>query len=280
VTVPPLDPTGRRDLRREQLARQIERARAALLARDNQVVPRALEGGPAASTKPPIGWTTVAPVHADAAGLDAGGLPRSPRFPPNPTAIGAITAAVVARILAPPAPKLHAADLDSARRSRRGAASAWSRASWMAGVHAAAGARRLGDPKQHTIAAVGQALAARHDQAIAGSTVPLDALAKACGLVRETVRRALRYLEATGLLDRINVMARRWIGGVKRLVRDANLYLLRPTPSEAPAELRAEAEATPVAVRQHGVIARCAAALGLRPRHGGLAAPAPHPSPP
>ena len=171
-------------------------------------------------------------------------------------------------------PKLHLTDLRPIARPDG--------AAWLARVRQAARHRDAGDPRMTTLMQVAQALHAVGERDRRGFVrIGLRSLALAAGLGRakpcvESARRAVRWLQRAELLDAANVIERRWIGGVRRMVRGWNAYVLRGGPAEAPIAAAAEPPAVPrvwTIAYAAGALARCASLWGLAVRGRGLAAP-------
>ncbi len=171
-------------------------------------------------------------------------------------------AAVLARLGAGRAehPKIHAADVPARRLPA-------DTDDFLRRVRAASEARQTGDCLRGTLRQVAQALAYfARIQGRGCARVTFESIAKAAGVCVETARRAVRWLESAGLIDTVNVLVRRPIGGVRRLVRDANLYLFPPA-ADAPG-----AAVTPPrdsAARARATIARWGDRLGLGLRLAG-----------
>ncbi len=136
------------------------------------------------------------------------------------------------RAIAPAAPLpidnavIHAADLRRLRhRPDTGG--------FLQRVRAATRRRTIGDPHAGTLAQAAQSIVYFLDkQGVGYARATFAALATATGYCLETCRKAVRWLQAHGLLDVVNVLSRRVTAdGYRRLVRDANLYLLRDDPA-------------------------------------------------
>ena len=84
-----------------------------------------------------------------------------------------------------------------------------------------------------------------------------DGVARALDACRETARKAIRWLEAAGLLDTFNVMTR-FRGAVRR---DANLYQIPDLPTDPDRSFESDIPAR---------IARCAEMFGLAAREIGV----------
>lgn len=164
--------------------------------------------------------------------------------------------------------RIHAADLRRIEhRPDRG--------EWLARVRAAVSVRAKGDPAAQTLRNVAQTLAYFHARAPAQgwAQVTFGQMAAAAQLCCDTVRRAVRWLEAAGLLDCVNVLERRTTSdGFRRLVRAGNCYLIPPAgagavpaaPSAAPA-----APAPSAAQRLAQTLQRWGAHFGLAIRRRG-----------
>ncbi len=199
-----------------------------------------------------------------------GALHRAARGPaPQPLPVGLAGAAAIDN------PKLHLADLKPLPRPAG--------AAWLARGRPAARHRDAGDPRTTTLMQAAQALHALGERDRRGYVrIGLKALAIAAGFGRtkpciETARRAVRWLQRAELLDAANVIERRWIGGVRRMVRGWNAYVLRGGPAQTPmATGAAEPPSVPrpwTIAYAAGALARCAARWGLAVRGRGLAAP-------
>jgi hypothetical protein len=186
---------------------------------------------------------------------------------PDPEAPAAVPRSPIAGVLArlgagrAEHPKIHAADVPARRLA------AADTDDFLRRVRAASEARQTGDCLRGTLRQVAQALAYfARIQGRGCARVTFESIAKAAGVCVETARRAVRWLESAGLIDTVNVLVRRPIGGVRRLVRDANLYLFPPA-AEAPG-----AAGTPPrdsAARARATIARWGDQLGLGLRLAG-----------
>jgi hypothetical protein len=137
---------------------------------------------------------------------------------------------------------------------------------FMARVRAATKSRQDGDPL------------AGHIRAVAGSLVyfwtrrdrpTYEALATAAIVCRETVRRCIRWLERRELIDTVNVLARTLAGGIRTLLRVANLYLPVPPPAEAKSGPQEPQQERTPQERARVTISRWAAKFGLEMRPQG-----------
>lgn len=122
--------------------------------------------------------------------------------------------------------------------------------------------RQAGEPTAGHILAVFGALC---DFTVAGGRgycrQPMDAIGTATDLCVDTVARAIRALQRLDLVDVANTIVRRVIDGMRRMVRGANLYLLR-RPSQAPVEARPD---QPLPTWQERTLDRWGRALRLWP---------------
>lgn len=142
---------------------------------------------------------------------------------------------------------------------------------WMASARKAALAREPGDPLFPTLMQCASLLATFCRQAAQGACrATFEQIATGAGCCVETARRCIRFLERAELIDTANVLERRPIAGVTRLILGANLYLLRgaaePDEGAPPA-----ADALPMVPgdRAAATIRRWAASFGLAMRPQG-----------
>jgi hypothetical protein len=120
-------------------------------------------------------------------------------------------------------PKIHEADYRDPKISTDG---------WLARVRRACGDnRKLGDPLDPVIRDVAGVLSSRWRQRERGTRITLQGIAAAARVCVETVRKAVRCLQAWRLLDVVNVMTRRQVGGRTRVERGANAYMPAPAPA-------------------------------------------------
>lgn len=139
--------------------------------------------------------------------------------------------------------------------------------------------RRAGDPSAVAIGATGAALVyfLRRGGRRGFAHVGLRSLATAARLSVETVRRCIVWCQDAGLVDVLNSMERMTVGGVRRLVRWWNVYLIRPADGAAPPDSGPRGPRAPVSVLSLALetATRWRAAFGLALRARGLnAAPA------
>lgn len=199
----------------------------------------------------------------------------APAAPPALTAIAAALRAVVPALRSPGRAdnaKLHEADIpERIATPDLGAIRAAADKAIRAG-------RQAGEPMESVLVRVFGRLV---DFTVAGGRgycrQSLQAVATAAGVCIDTVCRAVRALQRLDLVDVANTIVRRLIGGERRIVRGANLYLLR-RPTQAPAEATRD---QPAPSWQERALARWGAVLGLRPSRnlkGFTSRPGPAPS--
>jgi hypothetical protein len=135
-------------------------------------------------------------------------------------------------------PKIHAGDIRDVPRIRT--------PDFLRRCRAAGEQRQKGDPLIGSLMSVAAAIQRAWTMSAHAARRTLVQLADGAGLVAETARKCLRYLERAGLVDTINVLIRRDVdgSGVVRLVRDANLLLPGPV-AEARADVDASVDASP-----------------------------------
>lgn len=187
--------------------------------------------------------------------------------PPPSVSLGAVlprAAQIAANAGTPSAavcnPKIWADDRGRFRRGEK-----FPRGPWQAACRAAAKARQLGDVLAPTILRICEVLAWQSSAAGQGQVaITFRYIAELTGCCVETARKAIRWLEAHGLVDTFNTLER--VAG--QMQRAANTYVLR-MPEAAPAEQDAPAALDPIA-RVTATLARWASAFGLTPRAWGL----------
>lgn len=194
------------------------------------------------------------------------GLPAAPRAT-VPAALAASVAAIAGKAAAPRVDnaKIHAADLPR----KLPAASRPDLDSLLQRARRAAAGRAKGDPLHGTLLQIAQTLAYQVRRQGSGYAVAsLAQLAGGAGCCVDTARKAIRWLERAALIDTVNTMRRGVVGGVNRLLRGANLYLIRPAvPASASP---AEPATGPAHGGAAGTLARWGSVLGLSPRRTGF----------
>jgi hypothetical protein len=166
-------------------------------------------------------------AQRDASRRACGPIPQYPAAP-APIAAAIVQVSTRASRAGRPAvqhPKLHARDLRPPRVSTEG---------YLKRVRSATDGRAAGDPRVPVLMGVAAALARAWDYSGRAAQRGFRALATAGGICVETARKAVRWLESAGLLDTVNVIVRRELGGRARVVRDCNLYLPPPALENVP----------------------------------------------